>query len=37
MVNSGGSRTCQMGEPLTPDFGAKTYYLARFMPKTAWK
>ena len=21
----------------TPEFGAKAYYLARFLPKTAWK
>ena len=32
--SSGGSRIFQTGVP-TPEFEAKTYYLARFLPKTA--
>ena len=33
---SGGSRISSRGVP-TPEFGPKTYYLTRFLPKTAWK
>ena len=33
---SGGSRISQTGAP-TPQFSAKTYYLARFLLLTAWK
>ena len=33
----GGSRTSQMGEAPTPEFGVKTHYLARLLSKTAWK
>ena len=33
---SGGSKISYTETP-TPDFGAKTYYLARFLPKTALK
>ena len=35
IINSGGSRISQAGRGATPKFGAKTYYLARFLPKTA--
>ena len=33
---SGGGWISQTGAP-TPIFGSKSYYLARFLPKTAWK
>ena len=34
---TGGSWISQTGEEPTPGFGTKTYYLARFLPKTALK
>ena len=36
MPTSSGSRISQVGAP-PPEFGVKTYYLASFLPKTAWK
>ena len=35
-LTSGESRISQTGEAQGPDLGLKTYYMARYMLKTAW-